>query len=222
MVDVDGQKKEILQMALKLYNPLTTWNTCEFSVQIDADGDGIPDQELAGASRENTEGLGKGMASLLLNAGKARDLRKNFEAKVATNAENPVLDFSGAVEELMNVMAFNQSSLMIIQTPVASLKTVPGQNLRIKVGALNLEQETVETDDFLGKEWITMPLNAQAQTLTAIPEAIEVSAKSSVVKRFTKGEGTAPVVIYYPFNHGAMTSAGDLQSQVLEMEYHAE
>lgn len=221
-VDIEGQKKEILQMALKLYNPLTTWNTCEFSVQIDADGDGVADQELAGASRENTEGLGKGMASLLLNAGKARHLRKDFENKVATHAENPVLDFSGAVDELMEVKAFNQSSLMIIQTSIASLKTVPGQNLRVKVGALNLEQDAVESDDFLGNDWTNMPLNAQAQTLTAIPESIEVSAKGTAIKSLTKGEGSAPIIIYYPFNHGAMTSAADLQSQILDFEYSAE
>lgn len=214
-----GQKVELLQMALKLYNPLTTWNMCEFSVQIDGNGDGIADQELAGANRSNTEGLGAGMASLLLDANKAREIRKAFEAKLATHTTPaPVLNFSEAVEALMPAVVINQSTLMIIQTPVANLKAIPGQNLRVKVGALNLE-EGLESNDFLQEEWMRMPLNAQAQAITDIPSVIEVPSNGTATISLTKGEGANPVILYFPYNHASMTSAGDKQSQSLSLEF---
>lgn len=219
VVENQGQKVELLQMALKLYNPLTSWNNCEFSVQIDANNDGIADQELAGANRSNTEGLGAGMASLLLDANKARSLRKEYETKLALNTEpKPVLNFSGAVEAMMEVVIVNQSTLMIIQAPVTNLKNLPGQNLRVKVGALNLE-EGIENNDFLGDEWMDMPLNAQAQAISDIPVAIAVPSNGAVNVSLTKGEGTNPLILYYPYNHASMTSAGDKQSQILPLEF---
>ena len=36
----------ILQVAVKLYEGMTTWNTCELNVQIDSDGDNKVDQEI--------------------------------------------------------------------------------------------------------------------------------------------------------------------------------
>jgi minor extracellular serine protease Vpr len=220
--DGDGQKKQVLQMALKLYNPLTTWNACEFSIQIDADGDGIADQELAGTSRENVEGLGKGMASVLLDAKKARELRQAFDRayeKPSKDSEKPVLDFTDAVTEMMDLTAFKQSTLMIVQTPITSLKTIPGQNLRVKVGALSLEQDAIESDDLLGMGWMELPLKEQAQTLLDIPETIEVAGHSQQTVEMTKGEGSSPIIIYYPFNHGTMSSVSDQQSQILPLIY---
>ncbi len=221
ITEVDGKNVEVLQMALKLYNPLTRWNACEFSVLIDSNGDGIADQELAGANRANTEGLGNGMASLLLDANKARALRKEYDSKVAANNEAS-LDFSTAVQEMMGILAVEQSTFMIIQTSTASLKKVPGQNLRVKVGSLSLEQDIVEANDFLGSEWLTLPLQSQAQTLTDIPEAVMLAGKSQTKVSLTKGEGKAPIIIYYPENHASMTSAEDGQSQVLKVEYKQE
>lgn len=230
-IETAGKQHEVLQMALKLYNPVTTWNSCEFSVQIDANGDGIADQELAGLDRQNTEGLGKGMASLLLNANRARTLRKEYEAALekaargsrTSNASEDKpevkLDFTSAIEETMDLIDFKQSSLLIIQTPLEKLKAIPGQNLRVKVAALSLELDAVEADDFLGQGWLEMPLNAQAQTLSDIPEKIEVTGRGEKLISLTKGEGLAPLVIYYPMNRGAMTSTKDAQSQLIELIY---
>ncbi len=159
------------------------------------------------------------MASMLLNAEKARQIRRDFEQKVAAKDPKALLDFSEAIEGLMDVKAFDQSTLMIIQTPVRSLKSIPGQNLRVKVSALNLELDTVETDDYLNKDWLELPLATQAQTLVQLPEAIQLSPLSSKQVEFTKGEGHASIIVYYPFNHGVMTSAGDRQSQVLDINY---
>lgn len=219
-VDVEGKTQEVLQMALKLHNPLTTWNSCEFSVQIDANGDGMADQELAGASRANTEGLGRGFASLLLDADKARQLRKDYEKKILAKDEKAELDFTGAIEASMDIKADNHTSLMIIQTPIKNLKTVPGRSLRIKVGALSLEQDAIEADDFLAKgSWLELPLDPKAQTVVDIPEVIEIGAASDVNVEMTMGEGERPLIIYTPFNRGAMTSTKDLQSQILNMIY---
>lgn len=219
ITEVDGKNVEVLQMALKLYNPLTRWNACEFSVLIDADGDGVADQELAGANLGNTEGLGSGMASLLLDANKARAIRAEHDKKIDSNQESN-LDFKNAVQEIMGILAVEQSTLMIIQTSTASLKKIPGQNLRVKVGSLSLEQDSIEANDFLGKEWLTLPLQSEAQSLSDIPEVVAVSGNSqqSTVS-MTKGEGKAPIIVYYPENHASMTSAEDQQSQIIKTEY---
>ena len=220
-VENKGQKTELLQMALKLYNPLTAWSNCEFSVQIDSNNDGIADQELAGANLSNTEGLGAGMASILLDANKARALRKEYESKLTEKnpKKKPILSFANAVEALMDVTIVNQSTLMIIQAPVAGLKAIPGQNLRVKVGALNIESDTIEGNDFLGQNWLDMPLNAQAQTLTDIPESLLVAGNGEINIQLTIGEGQHPLILYYPNNHASMTSVSDQQSQVLQMEF---
>jgi subtilisin family serine protease len=208
-----------LEMALKLYNPLTTWNTCEFSVQIDADGDGLADQELAGASRANIEGLGKGLTSILMNAVKARELRKLFEAKVAAHIEGPIMDFTEAVQEFSPITAESQTTLMLIQASLAKLKTIPGQKLRIKVGALNLETGTVESDDYLGKSWIEINLDPAAQTVSDLPGTIALSAGESTQLSMTKGEGHSDLIVYFPQNHASLTSVDDKQSKIIESEY---
>lgn len=219
VLESKGQKTEVLQMALKLYNPLTTWNYCEFSVQIDTDNDGVADQELAGANRANTPGLGVGMASLLLDANKARVIRKDYDTKIAAKTPDVTLDFTGAIETVMDVVAMDQSTLMIIQAPIKNLKSIPGQNLRVKVAALNVETELLEADDFLGQSWMELPLNTHAQTLVEIPETLSIPGNSSLNVPLTKGEGHHPLILYYPFNRASMTSAPDQQSQILSTEF---
>ncbi|MEY4616911.1 MAG: hypothetical protein RJB66_1871 [Pseudomonadota bacterium] len=215
----NGFYKDVLQMALKLYAPVTTWNNCEFSVLIDANGDGIAEQELAGVDRRNTEGLGKGMASLLLDATKTRTLRKEYQDKIEKNEKDVSLDFTSAIESTMDLMDFKQSSLMIIQTPIEKLKTVPGKSLRVKVAALSLEMDAIESDDFLGEGWLELPLNPEAQTLREIPNEIEVEGNSDTLISMIKGEGDYPMILFSPMNHGTMASAQDHQAKILELVF---
>jgi hypothetical protein len=73
-------KRKTLQFAVKIYDPLSVWNTCEISVLFDADGDGVADQELAGTTLGNVAGFSDSTnsyvgASMLLDAAKAREIR---------------------------------------------------------------------------------------------------------------------------------------------------
>ena len=60
---IDDQPELVLQFAAKLYHPRTNWNYCALSVQFDADGDGVADQELVGDTLSSIrQGASRGSA----------------------------------------------------------------------------------------------------------------------------------------------------------------
>ncbi len=204
---------EFLQFAFKVYTPNTTWHLCEVSVLIDADGDGIADQEMAGVPGGDTLKTAT-FGTLLMDAKKARDIRLNYEKELALGKEGPK-DFSSSLVARGRAAPFNFSTVVVIEIPVANLAKTEQGKLRVKAAALSQAQDTMQSDDFLGENegsWIEIELAPQAQPFFGMPEFLPVS-RGLTSMPLTKGTAPGKLVLYYPYN--AFDSARDNQSQVL-------
>ncbi len=216
-----------LQIAIKLYDSVTSWHLCEVSVLIDANGDSVPEQEIAGVPSERLPGLqGKEFVTLLLNATSAREIRKKYETELDASLATPGAKRPAAPNYTPAVMAtdamkvYNSSSVALIQVDVAVLKLKPTGEFAIKIATSTSEDLNFETDDFLGNKWLSLDLNPKAQSFLQIPELVTVGALSEVHLNLEKGQGIAPLLILYPQNQPTVgLREGDEQMELPEAIY---
>ncbi len=236
--EVDGKVIKVLQIAAKLYEPLTTWDACELSVLIDADGDGKPDQELAGTTLGNIKGLGspgtdRKFASILLDATKARQIRKDFEvASVAADSANkpedkkPVEDYSPAVLDYQAMTTYQNSTVAVIEVDTTLLARSATGELSIKLATIHDSASTVEMDDYLEnglKEWKKLSIDGQSQAFKDMPEVVKVQPGEEQVVDLTKGEGSESLLVLMPQNRTVFSDVlTDGQAQVLAGKYTAQ
>ncbi len=216
--EVQGQKIKVLQVAIKTYDPMTTWNMCEASVLIDGDGDGVADQELAGIVMENLKGaaptpqMESQFFSVLLDAKKAQQIRAKFEqdslsmdhlAKVIKPTEN----YAEAVIDTLPMKVFNQSSVMIVEADVTKLFRQGTGVLSIKVATTDDDAGAIEMDDFLEgnvHSWLKISLDEKSHAFAQIPEVISLPAASSAVAttsvELEHGQGTGDLMVLFPQN----------------------
>ena len=231
--EIAGKLVKVLQVAAKLYEPLTTWDVCELSVLIDADGDGKPDQELAGTTLGNVKGLAaSGMerkfSSILLDANKARQIRKDFELANAswllkpTNAP-PTENYSPALLDFQPMTAYSHSTVAIIEADVSMLARSATGELSIKVATIHDSASTVEMDDYLGnglKEWKKLSVDGQSQAFREIPEIVKVQPGEQQVVELTKGEGSEKLLILMPQNRTVFSDIlEDGQSNIMAVKW---
>ncbi|WP_373999345.1 S8 family serine peptidase [Bdellovibrio bacteriovorus] len=225
IIEKDGVKK--LQVAIKLFEGMTTWNTCEVNVQIDADGDGVTDQELAGLPAEDVPGLtGEQFATLLLDGAQARELRKKFETDFAANPEKAKEDYSSAVLDQQAMYVFDNSTLAIIEADVSALALAETGELNIKVSTTHQDNGVIEYDDYLENQdtkWQKVSVNSLAQAYAELPEEIELADGTSQSLSLVKGYGAESLVLYAPQNRAVRdTVLEDSQSQVVPVTYNSE
>jgi subtilisin family serine protease len=222
--EIDGIKNKILQIALKTYSPLTTWHFCESNVQIDADNDGVADQELAGVYSDNIPGLGaqKFFASALFDANKLRDLRKKYENDLAS----PVSDihdkasenYETALVDRLPLLNFDHSTVNILQVNLGLLKMNLSQSLKIKVGMQTYESDPMSSFDIINK-WYSIDPN-QGQPFVNLPESIKLKAGETAKVQFEKGSAQGSLILYFPQNAGLNATVGnDIQSAILSPSY---
>ncbi len=222
IVEKDGAR--ILQVAVKLYERLTTWNSCELNVQIDSNGDNQPDQEIAGVPMESLPGLtGDAFVSLLLDGNKARDLRHRYEADLAANKKDAQENYKTALVNLRDMQVFDGSTLAIVEADVSALAIADSGELNIKISTTHQSDNAVEYDDYLGKqdtEWKKVSLGAQAAGYVNLPEVVELGAQEIQTVGMQKGYGTEDLIIYAPQNRSVVdVLLEDSQSQVMAPTY---
>jgi len=212
----DGTPTTVLQFAFKLYTPVTTWHHCDVSVLFDANGDDVPDQELAGIFSQSLEGVGEaGFVSVLLNSGAARLIRQIYEVSLANGKVTP-LNYSPAIMAAAPMGALAQTSIALVEVPLDEVAPAPNGKLRLKA-VTSGDEETVEADDYLEGEnaWKEISTKIEDQPYYDMSEFVEVGPQGSplTVKRGTAPEGS--LVLYYPLNPW---SAGetDPQSQIVD------
>ncbi|KYG69964.1 serine protease [Bdellovibrio bacteriovorus] len=225
IIEKDRVKK--LQVAIKLFEGMTTWNTCEVNVQLDADGDGVTDQELAGLPAEDVPGLtGEQFATLLLDGAKARELRKKFETDFAANPEKAKEDYSAAVLDQQAMYVFDNSTLAIIEADISALALAETGELNIKVSTTHQDNGVIEYDDYLENQdtkWQKVSVNSLAQAYAELPEEIELAGGTSQSLSLVKGYGAESMVLYAPQNRAVRdTVLEDSQSQVVPVTYNSE
>ncbi|MEK2644958.1 S8 family serine peptidase [Bdellovibrio sp. BCCA] len=224
IVEKDGVR--VLQVAVKLYEGQTTWDTCEVNVQIDADKDGKTDQEIAGLPAENVPGLsGDTFVSILLDGATARELRKKFETDFSTNPEKAKEDYTDAVIDQRGMAVFDNSTLAIIEADISALALADTGELNIKVSTTHQDAGAIEYDDYLeGHEnrWEKISVAPNAQAYAQMPEEIELTGKESVTIPLLKGYGSGDLILYAPQNKSVRdVLLEDAQSQIVPATYDA-
>lgn len=226
--DVEGVKVQMLQVAAKLYEPMTTWNPCQFSVLIDSNGDNVPEQELAGMMLGDLAGLSTAaneaqFVSVLLDAEKTRQIRREFEQSSKDPKNEAKEDYTPAVVDISLMTPWNHSTVMVIEANVTNLAVRGTGELALKVASLLLDPSAVEGDDFLGTAgsgWKKISLKAESQPFFNLPEVVTVKAGSAEVVEFKKGSELGKILALYPKNRTVRSSVqNDAQSQVLKAKF---
>lgn len=218
---VDGQQVEQLQIAVKLYHPVTTWNVCEVSVQIDGNGDGVADQELLGTSVANYfAGQPENrFGSLLMNGDSMRTIRQNFEANYP---EVTSADYSPATLALEEAQTFDHSTLAVITADLSQVSKTSAGQLNVKIAVIG-DVSSPSSDDFLAAHentWYLLPITDDAIAYVDLPETITLPAGEESVVELTKGGAGGRLIVYLPHNKSNFSSiVSDEQAAVVRPRY---
>lgn len=218
---VDGVDVELLQVALKLYNPVTSWHVCEASILVDKDGDGVADQELLGTYLQtltnNAANVGL-FASALTDATAMRTIRHDYEIAGPTAAD-PV--YTPAILDMQDYLAYGHSTLAVVTADLSLLAKTATGDLRLKVAMLT-DSTSPESDDYLGAtdRWLTLTPSAEGQAFVNLPEIISLNAGETKTVELTKGGANGNMVVYMPFNQSTTSSVQrDEQAKVIKPKF---
>ena len=208
-----------LQFAAKLYEPMTTWDKCHFSVLIDADDDGVADQELVGMRANSLAGVKDvdSFASILLDAGKTREIRKKFDLALLSNEDDPELNFTPAIVDMHPMVAIGHSTIAIVEAPIEKLILHPTGSLSVRIATSYNGANAAEADDYLdtSEKWIKISIAKSGAGYVDLPEVIRLEPGQSQSLSFTKGAGAEPLWVLYPQNtsvRGGLNN--DLQAEI--------
>ena len=213
---------------------MTTWDLCEISVLIDSDGDYEADQELAGIKQNHLEGLTAAtFASVLIDAKAARAIRRAYDAEILNpppapkpgepTPATPVLNFTPAITALSPMLAFEHSTIAIVEVPVSELKLKPSGVLAVRVATSAQTGSAIEPDDFLSKDpkkWKRLNVSLDGPSFVGLPEKVSVNAGETKTISFTKGAGSESLWLAYP--NGPSVFGGisrDGQAQTIRPKY---
>lgn len=222
---VDGVQQDVLQFAVKIFEPVTTWHYCEVSIQIDSNNDQLADQELVGINGGNLAGLGGlGFSSILLDATQARATRLAFELELAKGKEN-ALNYVEAVQDVQAMRTFDNSTVAVVETPLKLVGLRPSGELAVKIAAIYADTEGMSPDDFLSnqlKSWVKLNGRAKEAGFYNLPESINMTAGQTQTVALNRGAGKEKLVVYYPSNRSARSATFDPQASDLKATYQTE
>ncbi len=216
LVEADGET--YIQFGLKIYQPVSRWQVCEASIQIDANGDGIAEQELGGISSENLYGLSDviapGQYSVLLDAVQTRAIRLNYERTVwdQTSPSRTSPNFVPAIADILEQKTYDFSTLTIVSARLSELAKNRTGGLNIKVAMLHENTDANSADDFLGIEgkWLDLSTSLSDQPFVNLPSSASIAAGESKVLRFEAGANAGRLMIVAPFNRTSNGQSVDL------------
>lgn len=224
---IQKEGEAVLQFAVKLYEPLTTWDNCEVSILIDSDKDGVADQELVGAKQDHLQGLTEdAFASILLDAPKAREIRKKFELDTVAKVKDITENYTPAVVALSEMAAPNSSTIAIIEAPVSKLKLVGTGDLSIRLATSFQELSSVEPDDYLVKDpkvWLPVSVKTEGASYVQLPEKLTLAAGETKTISFAKGAGGESLLVLSPMNAPVVGGLRkDFQSSILKPNFEVD
>lgn len=220
--------KEMLQVAVKLYKPMTTWHACDISLLIDVNQDGVHEQELLGSNMRSIPGLSANdFATTLIDAVIAREIRKAFEQAVTEAKGNPELleklkgseNYNDSLLDQAGLKLYNNSSVVILEIPTRKLALTTDGALAFKLLVTHNEQSAVEFDDVLKttiKADMRISLKKEDQAFLDLPATVMLDPQQSKTLQLTKGEGAEKLLVLYPNNRFSLSNLhDDSQMQIL-------
>lgn len=227
-----GKDETVLQVAVKLFKPMTTWHACDISLLIDSNNDGVAEQELLGSSLSSIPGQNSSeFATTLIDAAKAREIRKDYEKLVAdAKGDTTKLaelkgaeDYSDALLDQKGLKLYNNSTVVVLEISADKLALTADGALAFKVLVTHNEQSTVEFDDYLSstvKSDMRISLKKEDQSFVDLPEAITLTGAAEQKVELTKGEGREKLLVLLPNNKFSLSNLHeDSQSQILTPVY---
>ncbi|MFN3454316.1 MAG: hypothetical protein ACK41T_05095, partial [Pseudobdellovibrio sp.] len=240
-VNAEGEMESYIQFGVKVYKPMTTWNSCDVSILIDADKDGVADQELLGANmksipNESTDAF----ASTLLDATKARALRKAYEDKVVKAMHEIIYlpkteqleklqkikdeeKYTEAIIDVNDMLIHNNSTVVVVEARVNQLKLDVDKLLNFKVIVSHNEYGSMQMDDVLANDkMFSVSVNEKDQAFMISEESYVVDANSEIALDVVKGRGNSSLLVLMPKNKNSFSDyESDSQSDVLKGRYTA-
>ncbi len=222
---VEESGRRFLQVAVKLYNPLTHWNTCDIEVEFDSNNDQISDLQLNGTLTGFWPGLEaiphQGFSSILFDSKKLRDINDEYYKQLATAPDQPPsISFLPAYVSSQPMAGFSQSTLTIL---FADATLLP-KDFQMRVSASYNGRDNVESIDTLnykGTDWKKISLGSDQMGFEKIPQIILVPPQSTISAQFVRGSKMGEELVgYFPRNKFIMEFMGsDSQSQVATTTY---
>ncbi|AUN97029.1 serine protease [Bacteriovorax stolpii] len=207
-----GQTTKVLQVGVKLYDAMTFWQPCDISLQIDANNDGIADQELLAIKANYVSGITADIfASLLLDAEMARNLRMAFEMDPANTQEN----YLPAILDAREMKFYNHSNVAVVEADLSKIAKGKNGKVGIKLSVTHLEADS-KGDDFLanhGEKWQSLNLAENSLAFYDMPEVVTVGANDLEHVSMRRGLGNMRALVLYP--HNSPAALKDQQSQIL-------
>lgn len=230
--ETDAGKEQFVEFGVKVYKPMTTWNSCDVSILVDADKDGVVEQEILGANTKSIPGeTAEIFASTLIDATKAREIRKSFEAKIeavkndaaALQALKDQEKYTEALIDQNDLTVYNNSTVVVVQARISQLKLDSKNQLNFKVVVTHNEQASVQMDDHLSNEKsFSVSMEASDQAFLGLGDAQVVNAGARSTVELTKGRGQQSLLVLLPQNKVSFSDAlNDLQALILKPEFKA-
>jgi len=198
--DSSGKQQEVVQFAFQLYETRNQLKYCDFSVLVDVNKDGEPDQEIVGVGDSSIYGFqGQDFFAAVLDYQKAQALRLSYEV-VTQMGKKAGLDFRTVATAVGNLQFMTDTGLTLLEIPRAALQANLNGNLSVKIAAINNLGDAVEGDDYLGGDettWRRLNLNDAA---TGNLSDVTLKAGETKTLSFEKSEGLEDLVLYSATN----------------------
>lgn len=209
---VKGQTTKVLQVGVKLYDAMTFWQPCDISLQIDANNDGVADQELLAIKANYVSGITADIfASLLLDAELARNLRLAYELDPSNTQEN----YIPALLDAREMKFYNHSNVAVVEADLSKIAKGKAGQVGIKLSMTHLEADS-KGDDFLanhGEKWQKINLSENSLAFYEMPEVVTVGGNDLERVSMRRGLGNMRALVLYP--HNTPAALKDQQSQIL-------
>lgn len=191
-----------LQFAFQVYEHRNHLKHCDFSVLVDSNKDGEPDQEIIGISDQSVYGFqGREFFAAVLDYKKAQKIRMDYEV-ASRRAEKVQLDFRPAILALGELHFSSDSGITVFEVPAGGIKTDEDSNFQAKIVSINNLGESVEMDDYLGDDknsWRTLTTNRFQMGFWGMQD-IHLEGHGEISTSFMKSQGANPLILYSPTN----------------------
>ena len=198
--------ENLMQIGVKIFNPVSDWQACELSVLIDSNGDKEAEQEIGGLPSSYLAGLSQvlpqGFYSVLLDFPTAVGIRSDYEQAIyeSDGQSAPPLSYVPAVVDAQRMEVYNNSHLAILNVNTQALQK--GKDGRIHMRVTTFNQGGIQYEDGLGLEdqWFSVSAFENEQAFRGIPTEIALKGNQSETLELTKGFGSEDLMIVYPAN----------------------
>lgn len=190
--------KNFLQVAVKLYRPISSWEHCEISVQIAGSDKKEADWELLGTSLKSLvpKTLYGNFYSAFTDATRMHDVRIH-----PRSLEEDGRDYTPAIVDMHPFVHYDFGTLGIVEVDIEKAK-LP-QQVWMKIATLTMHEHIRTADDFLGGKdsaWMGVSLDPAQQAYSAFPLRTEVPSNGSRLVSLQRGKGQGTLVAYFPYN----------------------